>query len=378
MHKRTYTAVALYVPCLIFVLNFTTTDATGEHTHPSVEQYDAAIKFWGKNKFQVVLSEMDISVLPDGWQCCRNTSLYDYPLVCHACPIAKSDSGTLVVSPVNVPFCRAGTTKEAGPLRGRPASGHGKGATATDEELYENAVEQPQVRHRRALLGADGRILLAEQGLLVFHLLRVSSCNWHKHACRNMQWPIRGRTDYPTLFDRALEPKAMYYDLLRMAPNQPANYTIPNPPNPKAPKGWKSPEKDTGYEEGEVFTTVTNIPNMFPTMTPAPATSATAAAVASAPTTPAAAVAPSQIGSAAGAAPIPVTSTRLSAAPTIPVAMVTVTSTSTITTSRPAPTVTLPPKPPALAPTTPLAAPPTPTSRAIPVTTSARPVTTAV
>jgi endo-1,4-beta-xylanase len=35
------------------------------------------------------------------------------------------------------------------------------------------------------------------------------------------KWPINPRVDYPTLFDRNNTPKAAYYDLLRMAPNQP-------------------------------------------------------------------------------------------------------------------------------------------------------------
>jgi hypothetical protein len=59
-------------------------DTTGPHTHSSPKEYDVAFKTFGKNGFEIVFSEWDITSLPDGWSCCRNTSLYDYPPVCLA------------------------------------------------------------------------------------------------------------------------------------------------------------------------------------------------------------------------------------------------------------------------------------------------------
>jgi hypothetical protein len=44
--------------------------------------YDRSIKLLGENNFPVVLSEIDISVLPWGWTCCRDTDLSDFPEVC--------------------------------------------------------------------------------------------------------------------------------------------------------------------------------------------------------------------------------------------------------------------------------------------------------
>jgi hypothetical protein len=45
------------------------------------------------------------------------------------------------------------------------------------------------------------------------------------------KWPIRTRKDYPTLFDRKHEPKPHFYDILRIAPNQPPEGTyIPDLP----------------------------------------------------------------------------------------------------------------------------------------------------
>jgi hypothetical protein len=53
------------------------------------DMYDRTIKHWGRNNYDVVLSEIDISVLPFAWDCCRNTSLSD-------------------LSAVSVPFSRHG------------------------------------------------------------------------------------------------------------------------------------------------------------------------------------------------------------------------------------------------------------------------------
>lgn len=151
------------------------TDALGAHTHVAVADMERSIKHWGKTGFKVVMSELDITVLPDGWDCCRNTSLAEYPL-----------------------------DQQAG------------------MNPFANGMDLTTAKQQRAKWTEMFKMLLRQKDIITdVHMWGVSDKDsWYN------KWPIRGRTDYPCLFNRQYEAKPQYYDLLRMAPNQPPAGTV--------------------------------------------------------------------------------------------------------------------------------------------------------
>eukprot|EP00123_Amoebidium_parasiticum_P022613 comp9120_c0_seq1/m.4287 comp9120_c0_seq1/g.4287 ORF comp9120_c0_seq1/g.4287 comp9120_c0_seq1/m.4287 type:complete len:386 (-) comp9120_c0_seq1:563-1720(-) len=131
----------------------------GTARSPTVEDFIQAIEKSHAAGLRVVISELDVSVLPNKWKCCKGTELSDYD---------------------------EETQKEYNPF-----------PNGMDQDTEEKLND----RYKRFF-----KMLIDNQDKIeeVHFWGLTDKYSWYNN------YPIRGRTDYPLLFDRAGKPKRAY------------------------------------------------------------------------------------------------------------------------------------------------------------------------